>query len=180
MNKQNRSTGLPANAEGAPLNEESKSNLILDKKLSRRDMLRLTGATSLGLLLGGGGVGGIMAARNAVAEPTVATDADSIPFYGSHQAGILTPAQNFIYFASFDLTTTKLADVKKLMQAWTTAAASLTTGSLIGDVNDNPNLPPSDTGEVDGLNPSRCTLTFGVGPSFLTTDSVCLPSVQPY
>ncbi|MEK4239349.1 iron uptake transporter deferrochelatase/peroxidase subunit [Paenibacillus sp. FSL H7-0714] len=166
MNKQNRSTGLPANAEGAPLNEESKSNLILDKKLSRRDMLRLTGATSLGLLLGGGGVGGIMAARNAVAEPTVASDADSIPFYGSHQAGILTPAQNFIYFAAFDLTTTKLSDVKKLMQAWTTAAASLTTGSLIGDVNDNPNLPPSDTGEVDGLNPSRCTLTFGVGPSF--------------
>lgn len=87
MNKQNRSTGLPANAEGAPLNEESKSNLILDKKLSRRDMLRLTGATSLGLLLGGGGVGGIMAARNAVAEPTVATDADSIPF-----TGVIRPA----------------------------------------------------------------------------------------
>lgn len=52
------------------------------------------------------------------------------------------------------------------MQAWTTAAAALTTGELIGDVNDNPNLPPSDTGEADGLNPARCTLTFGVGPSF--------------
>lgn len=114
-----------------------------------------------------------MAARNAVAEPTKSAEGDSssIPFYGSHQAGILTPAQNFIYFAAFDFTTTKLADVKKLMQAWTTAAAALTTGELIGDVNDNPNLPPSDTGEADGLNPARCTLTFGVGPSFLMKDS---------
>ncbi|WP_339824753.1 iron uptake transporter deferrochelatase/peroxidase subunit [Paenibacillus sp. FSL R7-0163] len=168
MNKHNKFTGVPGNPESPPLNDQSKNQPIFGKKLSRRDMLRLTGATGLGLLLGGGGVGGIIAARNAVAEPTKAAEGDSssIPFYGSHQAGILTPAQNFIYFAAFDFTTTKLADVKKLMQAWTTAAAALTTGELIGDVNDNPNLPPSDTGEADGLNPARCTLTFGVGPSF--------------
>lgn len=77
-------------------------------------MLRLTGATGLGLLLGAE-VSVELWSRNAVAEPTKAAEGDSssIPFYGSHQAGILTPAQNFIYFAAFDFTTTKLADVKK-------------------------------------------------------------------
>jgi deferrochelatase/peroxidase EfeB len=142
---------------------------LLDKKVSRRDMLRLTGASGLGLLLGGGAMGSLLASRGSSAKaPAVepAQTSSSIPFYGSRQAGILTPAQNFLYFAAFDLTTTKLADVKKLLQEWTTAAAALTTGKLVGNTNDNPNLPPSDTGEVDGLTPSRCTLTFGVGPSF--------------
>lgn len=147
------------NAKGAP---------IFDKKLSRREMLRLTGASGLGLLLGGGGVGGILAAREAAGRAASAppvSSADVIPFYGSHQAGILTPAQNFLCFAAFDLTTTKLADVQKLLQSWTAAAAALTSGSLIGSANDNPNLPPTDTGEADGLTPSKCTLTFGVGPA---------------
>ncbi|WP_019908808.1 iron uptake transporter deferrochelatase/peroxidase subunit [Paenibacillus sp. HW567] len=147
------------------LKDDNKSTGIFDHKLSRREMLRLTGASGLGLLLGGGSVGGILAAGQAAAPPQ-ASGADSLPFYGTHQAGILTPAQNFLCFAAFDLTATKLADVKKLLQAWTTAAAALTSGSLIGSVNDNPNLPPSDTGEADGLTPSKCTLTFGVGPGF--------------
>ncbi|WP_083606742.1 iron uptake transporter deferrochelatase/peroxidase subunit [Paenibacillus helianthi] len=146
----------------------TKSGQIFDKKLSRREMLRLTGASGLGLLLGGGGVSGILAASGAVhpaAPAPQASSEDIIPFYGSHQAGILTPAQNFLCFASFDLTTSSIADVKKLLQSWTTAAAALTSGTLIGNANENPNLPPSDTGEADGLTPSKCTITFGVGPS---------------
>ncbi|KGE20715.1 deferrochelatase [Paenibacillus wynnii] len=150
--------------------EDDSSTGFIGKKLSRREMLRLTGVGGLGLLLGGGGIGSIIAARSAAAPSRAAQAssalADSIPFFGEHQAGILTPAQNFLCFAAFDLTTTKLSDVKKLFQAWTSTAASLTSGQLIGNVNDNPNLPPTDTGEADGLSPSRCTLTFGVGPSF--------------
>ncbi|MCL6603751.1 MAG: deferrochelatase/peroxidase EfeB [Paenibacillus sp.] len=151
-------------------NEKDPTIGLTEKKLSRRDMLRLTGVGGLGLLLGGGGIGSILAARSVTATATAPqTDTalvDSIPFYGDHQAGIVTPAQNFLCFAAFDLTTSKLSDVKKLFQAWTTASASLTSGQLIGSVNDNPNLPPTDTGEADGLTPSRCTITFGVGPSF--------------
>lgn len=153
------------------IKNESTNEPLLGKKVSRRDMLRLTGVGGIGLLLGGSGVGGILATRSASA-PVEATSAtalaeDSVPFYGNHQAGILTPSQNFIYFAAFDLSTAaKLSDVKMLFQSWTTAAASLTSGQLVGHMNDNPNLPPTDTGEADGLSPSRCTLTFGVGPSF--------------
>ncbi|WP_379130906.1 iron uptake transporter deferrochelatase/peroxidase subunit [Paenibacillus sp. sgz500958] len=142
----------------------------MGKKVSRRDLLRLSGVGGLGLLLGGSSIGGIMAARSAASsDSTVSSPVpaeDTIPFYGEHQAGILTPAQNFICFAAFDLTTSKLSDVKKMFQDWTAAAAAMTSGQLIGSANDNPNLPPSDTGESDGLSPSRCTLTFGVGPSF--------------
>jgi len=142
-------------------------NPLLGKKVSRRDMLRLTGVGGLGLLLGGSGMGGIMAARGAAEPAPAAVPAnDIIPFYGEHQAGIVTPPQNFICFAAFDLTTAKVSEVKKLFQLWTTASASLTSGTLVGSANDNPNLPPTDTGEADGLSPSRCTITFGVGPSF--------------
>ncbi|NUU60340.1 iron uptake transporter deferrochelatase/peroxidase subunit [Paenibacillus agri] len=151
-----------------PTTNSEPSQKLLDTKVSRRDMLRLTGATGLGLLLGGGAMGSLLSRGGTAAKAPVApVQADSsIPFYANHQAGILTPAQNFLYFAAFDLTTTKLSDVKKLLQEWTTAAAALTTGRLVGNTNDSPNLPPSDTGEADGLTPSRCTLTFGVGPSF--------------
>uniref|UniRef100_UPI00403FA66B iron uptake transporter deferrochelatase/peroxidase subunit n=1 Tax=Paenibacillus sp. FSL K6-1096 TaxID=2921460 RepID=UPI00403FA66B len=170
MNKKDKNTLGHADAEGSL---PAGGNGLFRQKISRRDMLRLTGASGLGLLLGGGGVGGLMAARQAAgrAVPAAAASgqsagaADTIPFYGKHQAGIITPAQNFLCFASFDLTTSRISDVRKLMQAWTTAAAALTSGTLIGSANDNPNLPPADTGEADGLTPSKCTLTFGVGPA---------------
>jgi len=172
MNTEDESTrGQNMDKRGQVKKSPGKEQLI-DKKVSRRDLLRLTGVGGIGLLLGGSSIGGIMAARSTASPAGTTPGAslpsldDSIPFYGEHQAGILTPAQNFICFAAFDLTTNRLPDVKKLFQSWTAAAASLTSGQLIGSVNDNPNLPPSDTGEADGLSPSRCTLTFGVGPAF--------------
>lgn len=134
------------------------------KKISRRDMLRLTGASGLGLLIGGGGMGGILAAQSSPRE-TSDTAADLIPFYGEHQAGITTPAQNFLCFASFDLTSSDISDLRALLKAWTQAAVPMTAGQLVGSANDKPNLPPSDTGEADGLSSSRLTLTFGAGPS---------------
>lgn len=158
MNKKDKNARNAADADhGIPAAETK----LFNTKFSRRDMLRLTGASGIGLLLGGGGVGGIMAARQAAgrAVPAAAAfgqneeQADTIPFYGKHQAGILTPAQNFLCFASFDVTTTSVGDVQKLMQAWTTAAAALTSGTMIGTANDKPNLPPTDTGEADGLTP---------------------------
>ena len=38
---------------------------------------------------------------------------DSIPFYGPHQAGIATPAQDRLHFAAFDLVTDSVADVAR-------------------------------------------------------------------
>ncbi|GAB6991486.1 iron uptake transporter deferrochelatase/peroxidase subunit [Paenibacillus pini] len=145
---------------------KSNQDSILKKPLSRRDVLRLAGTGGLGLLLGGGSIGGILAAQNkkkAVASPIDA--AHTVPFYGQHQAGVVTPSQNFIYFASFDVTTKERNSLKKLFQAWTEASVAMTEGAMVGTDNHNLNLPPSDTGEAAGLTPARCTITFGAGPS---------------
>jgi deferrochelatase/peroxidase EfeB len=133
--------------------------------ISRRDLLKMAALGGAGLLLGGAGAGGLLTAleRKGAAEKDRRYEA--VPFYGAHQAGIVTPAQDFVVFAAFDLTTDSIAEVRKLFRAWTEAAAAMAAGGMIGDDNGNPNVPPSDTGEAAGLRPSRLTLTFGAGPS---------------
>ncbi|WP_420539292.1 iron uptake transporter deferrochelatase/peroxidase subunit [Paenibacillus polymyxa] len=137
------------------------------KSVSRRDLLKLAGVGGLGLLLGGGGVGAVLSASQRLESMMTEADTkDVVPFYGKHQAGIVTPAQDFICFAAFDLTTPDKEQVRNLFKAWTEASATMTSGVLLGTDNENINLPPSDTGEAAGLSPSRTTITFGVGPSF--------------
>ncbi|MBN3525127.1 iron uptake transporter deferrochelatase/peroxidase subunit [Paenibacillus apiarius] len=140
------------------------------KQLSRRELLKLAGVGGIGLMLGGTGVGSILSATGGKGQSSSAPNGGSaqesiVPFYGSHQAGIATPAPNFLCFGSFDLTVSSLSEVRTLFQAWTKAAAAMTSGQMIGEFNDNPNMPPSDTGEAAGLSPSRMTITFGAGPS---------------
>ncbi|WP_249866500.1 iron uptake transporter deferrochelatase/peroxidase subunit [Paenibacillus konkukensis] len=138
------------------------------RAISRRDILKLAGAGGLGLLLGSAGVGGMLAVTGKTAK-SAAVPADlsnvSIPFYGTNQAGILTPPQNFICFAAFDLTTTRVEEVSKLFRVWTEASANMAEGRMVGPDNDKPNLPPEDTGEAAGLNPNQLTITFGAGPT---------------
>jgi deferrochelatase/peroxidase EfeB len=141
----------------------------LKKPLSRRDMLKLTGVAGLGLLIGGGGAGGLMALGRkgssvAAVEPAAA-DKQGLPFYGKHQAGIITPAQDFICFAAFDVTAGSVEELRRLFRDWTAASAAMASGQMIGEHNTTLNTPPTDTGEAAGLTPSRTTLTFGVGPS---------------
>lgn len=69
MKKKDRTSRETPATESVLSKVASKDQLLFDKKLSRRDMLRLTGASGLGLLLGGGGVGSILAARKAAGQP---------------------------------------------------------------------------------------------------------------
>jgi deferrochelatase/peroxidase EfeB len=87
-----------------------------------------------------------------------------VPFYGTHQAGITTPAQDRLAFASFDLTLTTKAELRDLLRSWSDAAARLATGSALGPEQEPPHRPPADTGEADGLHASDLTITFGFGP----------------
>ena len=45
-------------------------------------------------------------ARRRPSRPSASTAAGTYPFTGAHQAGIVTPAQDRLYLAAFDLTTT--------------------------------------------------------------------------
>jgi len=120
--------------------------------------------TSRRLFLGAAGAlagTGAARARGAASRPEGAI-AGAEEFYGAHQAGILTPMQDSLYFASFDLAAQKRDDMVALLKTWTDAAARLTAG-----------LPADgDSGEAVGLDPSRLTLTFGFGPDFFVLNGV--------
>ena len=129
--------------------------------LSRRRLL--TGAGLAGAGVAAGGVGGYLAGRPAAAAglPGDAT----VPFYGAHQAGIATPAQDRLAFGSLNVVPgAARTDLRDLLVQWTRAAARMTTGQLVGEVTE-PNAPPVDTGEAVGSPVSRLTVTIGYGPS---------------
>jgi deferrochelatase/peroxidase EfeB len=126
---------------------------------------RLLGYAGAGAAIGAVGfAGGIGTARATDGE--AGPGIDRYPFHGAHQAGIVTPAQDRLHFAAFDVTATSRAELVMLLKAWTAAAAAMTQGRPVGDGTPLPyDSPPGDTGEALGLPPSRLTLTFGFGPS---------------
>ncbi len=133
--------------------------------MSRRGLFGLAGT---GAIAAGAGfaVGRLTDADAA----TASTPAPAKPyaFYGEHQAGIVTPAQDRLHFASFDMSTTSRDDLISLLKQWTDAAARMTQGLPAGEYGaaDGPyDVPPDDTGEAQGLPASGLTLTFGFGPS---------------
>ena len=87
-----------------------------------------------------------------------------VPFYGLHQAGISTPAQTYMTFAAFDLTSDSVDDLQGLLQQWTVAATSFSRGQLYAAISAETGPRPVDTGEAIGLGPDRLTVTIGFGP----------------
>ncbi|MEN8673064.1 iron uptake transporter deferrochelatase/peroxidase subunit [Nocardioides sp.] len=129
-------------------------------------------------LLGGGlaaaGVAGAFTVGRLTDEAAAQEALDrSYAFRGAHQAGILTPVQDRLHFAAFDVTTAERDELVSLLQDWTAAAERMTAGGSageIGPVEGNPVLPPDDTGEAIGLPASGLTITFGFGPGLFTDD----------
>ncbi|HEX4670302.1 MAG TPA: iron uptake transporter deferrochelatase/peroxidase subunit [Solirubrobacterales bacterium] len=142
--------------------------------ITRRSLLRSAGIGAAGIGLGAGGY--------LVGQESVETNGrgtGSVPFYGEHQAGIETPAQDRLHFASFDLLTEDRAELGELMREWSRAAAEMSGGEMIGDVNDVELAPPDDTGETVGLLPSNLTVSFGFGPGLLEKPGLGLASKRP-
>jgi deferrochelatase/peroxidase EfeB len=97
----------------------------------------------------------------------------SYAFRGEHQAGIVTPAQDRLHFAAFDVITDSRAELVALLQAWTEAAERMTGGGPagpVGPVEGDYDLPPDDTGEAIGLPASGLTITVGFGPGLFTDE----------
>ncbi len=91
-------------------------------------------------------------------------------FYGFHQAGVATPAQDYLHFAAFDVTSDAADDLRAILEAWTAATARLTVGQPYEPVAQTEDEPPVDTGEAAGLSPCRLTVTIGVGPTLFGSD----------
>ena len=71
-------------------------------------------------------------------------------FRGAHQAGIVTPAQDRLHFAAFDVVTESRDELVDLLRRWTVAAEQMTAGETTGTgaVDGDVRLPPDDTGEA--------------------------------
>jgi deferrochelatase/peroxidase EfeB len=89
----------------------------------------------------------------------------SIPFYGTHQAGIGTSQPDYLEFAAFDVNSTAVDDLRVLLQEWTVAASALTKGDQYRPAtSDRSGDVPADPGEAVGLRPAELTITIGFGP----------------
>ena len=133
------------------------------KGLSRRGLLGLAGAGVLG-------AGAAVAISQAVAGTASTGDsvAATYPFYGTHQAGIVTPAQDRLHFAAFDVSDISRDELQELLSDWSYAANRMTQGlgaGQYGATSGPYDAPPDDTGEALDLEPAGLTITFGFGPS---------------
>ncbi|WP_413283671.1 iron uptake transporter deferrochelatase/peroxidase subunit [Vibrio sp. MA40-2] len=149
--------------------ERQNKTSVEPSSLSRRRLLKGAAIGGSSLLLGKA----IAAQTNQnIAQETAQSDVPSyaeghVPFYGKHQAGIVTPAQRHIYFMVLKLDNPDKQAVIQLFKEWTRQSALLTQGKNIAPYSKNKFVPPADTGEADSLHPYNLTLTFGITPSFI-------------
>lgn len=129
---------------------------------SRRRLLQGLG---LGVLALGGSR--LTQAADKTAEPlAVAKDErwQKQPFYGAHQAGILTPQQAAMMLVAFDVLASNKQDLERLFRLLTNRIAFLTTGGKAPEVD--PKLPPLDSGIMGPeIYPDNLTITLSVGTS---------------
>jgi deferrochelatase/peroxidase EfeB len=138
--------------------------------ISRRRLLGGLGLAGAGMALGGAAAAtlGPLGAPVGAAGAAVTTGSNpnrTFPFYGDHQAGIVTPAQDRLAFAAMNvLPGTSRGDLRTLLRGWTVTAARMTRGQLVGE-GTNLDDPPLDTGEAIGSPVGGLTITIGYGPS---------------
>lgn len=137
-----------------------------------------TGSTRRQFLLGGtvAGVGAISAVgvdhalnrphTGAAPERAPLNGDETVPYFGTHQAGIDTPAQAQAIFVGLDLHDDINRDgLIRLMRLLTDDAARLTQG-----------IPALADSEPElALSPARLTITFGFGPRFVERSGRTMP-----
>jgi deferrochelatase/peroxidase EfeB len=133
-------------------------------RVSRRGLLGWTAAAL------GAGLAGCSPSKSSTAATPAAQGSSTVGFFGDHQAGIATPAQDRLHFVAFDLLGTDRGQVRQMLQDWSAAAARMTDGRPVDASYEapvlDPSAPPADTGEADGLSAARLTLTIGFARSF--------------
>jgi len=150
-----------------------------DDGITRRSVLRgglLVGAGAVG----GGVIGGLVGHE---ATESTASSGQAEPFWGAHQAGVVTDTQLQTVLAAFDLTSDDRRELVALLKAWTALAAELAAGESVtvpiyanqGSTSANAYADATggsttdDSLEAYGLGPARLTLTIGFGRSLFTT-----------
>jgi len=146
---------------------------------SRRRLLKGMGALGGALALAGG-CPVAHAAKPKSAPGTLSPDArmETQPFYGNHQAGILTPQQASMMLVAFDVLASDKSELERLFRLLTQRIAFLTAGGPAPDTP-NPRMPPMDSGILGGfIAPDNLTITVSLGAS-LFDDRFGLGPLRP-
>ena len=132
---------------------------------ARRQLLKGLGIMGTALAAGAG----CPVAHGAVARVDAGADErrdQHQPFYGAHQAGILTPQQASMLLVSFDVLASDKASLIRLMQLLTRRIAFLTRGGA-APKTPNPRMPPMDSGILGAeIHPDNLTMTVSAGAGF--------------
>ena len=115
----------------------------MSRRLSRRHLLRWAGAAGGGLALGAAGY-------TKLEGGSAGAEAQVEPFYGVHQAGVVTPQPKYLQFASLDVQGSGKTHLRDLMRTLTQTAAELTAGRTAAGAE---------------FDPHGLTVTFGLGAS---------------
>ncbi len=146
-------------------------------RISRRGLIGLAGTAGVALGVGGtAAVEALTGGQHLFGAASIDGADLQYDFFGEHQAGIVTPAQDRLHFAAFYMVEgSTREDLIALLQEWSAAAEQLVAGKPIGATGavDGPStMPPDDTGEALGLGPSGLTITFGFGPTLFSANGV--------
>lgn len=146
--------------------------------LNRRRLLAGLGATAVGGSLTGAASAETM--HHSVADAPVANAAsqlDSVPHLGLHQAGVVNarPANGMV--ASFDVLASNADELEALFRTLTERIAFLTVGGSVPMLD--PKLPPADSGLLGPIvRPDNLTITVSLGAS-LFDDRPWLAPLKP-
>ena len=133
---------------------------------ARRRLLKGLGALG-GALAVAGGCPVAHAAKQETSPGTLPPDArmEKQPFYGEHQAGVLTPQQAAMMLVAFDVLASDKADLERLFKLLSARFDFLTTGGPAPDTP-NPRMPPMDSGILGSqIYPDNLTFTLSAGAS---------------
>lgn len=137
-----------------------------DHPLSRRTFISRAGAAGAGAALAGTGLAACSDDTETSAAPSASQRiaSQTVAFRGKHQAGITTPAQDDLAFASFDVVTDDADRLADLLERWTADAEAMTKGNLVPGGFSSPDAVSPDAGETYGSPPANLTITIGYGP----------------
>ncbi|WP_030664585.1 iron uptake transporter deferrochelatase/peroxidase subunit [Streptomyces cellulosae] len=143
----------------------------------RRSFVKTALGAGTGVALVGGGLA-LTESGGGTAHAAAQTEsAAKVPFHGTHQAGIITPAQAAAIFVSFSVIAEDRAQLAELLKTITSRARFLASGGTPADLGVG--APPSDNGILGPTVPADgLTITVGVGAS-LFDDRYGLAKAKP-